>query len=241
MIYFSEPNGPETVNGGRLKEMFGGEKQQGRENYGQHTNFKMRATPLLASNHELRTNLRDHGFWRRIKYYRSKVKFCANPDPANPYEQLVDLDFNKTTKNNPEYLKALLSTLVHYNQQFRLKYDCCIDKIPCETIARETAEYRASCDTMHRFLLSMLVVSPDTPEQLSTTKLAHFYNSWYNENVQKNAREADNISSIAKDFVTSAIGKHLTVGEGIEPYLVGFRVRSAAGESLRVGETAFRA
>ncbi len=236
MIYFSEFNGVERLNSGRLKDMFSGEDQAGRDLNSKHKNFKMRATPIAVSNYDFTTDCTDHGLWRRIYYYKSKIKFCSDPDPSNPYEKKADPKLMNMCKNDPDILRAILSILVHDNNVLRLKYANDVRNVPCPTIRRETEEFRNRQDILNRFITQMIVrTAPNVQAQVPLTDIANIYLDWCSLNISK--RRADgNIETICAQIENSCLsGSIMTFSDGSK-VLAGHRVRESQMEPLKEGE-----
>lgn len=237
MIYFSEFNGVEELNSGRLKDMFSGEKQAGRDLRGKHKNFKMRASPIAVSNYDFTTTCTDHGLWRRIFYYKSKIKFCSDPDPNNPYEKKADPKFINVYKNDPEILRAVLSILVHDNNILRMKYGGDVRNVPCETIRRETEEFRNRQDLLNRFITQMIVkTASNVNAQVPLTDIANTYLDWCSVNISKK-RADGNVETICAQIENSCLtGSIITYSDGSK-VLSGHRVRESLMEPLKEGES----
>lgn len=232
-IYFSEPDGQETLNSGRVKELFSGEKQSGNDKYGKQRSFRMRASPLAVSNYDFETDCTDEGFWRRIYYYKTKMKFVSNPDPNNKYEKKKDLKFINEYKNDPKIMQAMLSMLVYYNNILRNKYDNSMTNVPCQTIRRETENFRNRKDTVNRFIIQMVVQSP-LYEEITITELAAAYIDWYRANIKK----IDvSVANIVSKFENSRLAKYLHRKADTTVVLRQHRIKMNATESLREGES----
>lgn len=238
--YFSEPNGPESFNTGRLKEMFGGEDQTTRNLFKGQTSFQMTATSLIISNFDLSTDCTDHGFWRRIFYYNSKVKFCANPDPNNPFEKKDDPRFIKFFKKDPDFRRALLSCLVEWNRQFKEKYNGNLRNINAPTIARETEEFRNRQDTINRFISQMIIVAaPEDKESfINIDLLCLKYAEWYNIMIKKGTSQ--NIGMIKSKFENSRLQKLFTKDKSGNTVILGHRVKDSSADQLRQNEQYLR-
>lgn len=236
MVYFSEFNGVERLNSGRLKDMFSGEDQAGRDLNSKHKNFKMRATPIAVSNYDFTTDCTDHGLWRRIYYYKSKIKFCSDPDPANPFEKKADPKLMNMCKNDPDILRAILSILVHDNNILRMKYGNDVRNVPCPTIRRETEEFRNRQDILNRFITQMIVrTAPSVQSQVPLTDIANIYLDWCSLNISKK-RADGNIETICAQIENSCLsGSIMTFSDGSK-VLAGHRVRESQMEPLKEGE-----
>jgi phage/plasmid-associated DNA primase len=243
-VYFSEPNREEKFDSGRVKEMFGGEKQGGHDKFGKHKTFKMRASPLLVSNYDVCTDCTDDGFWRRCFYYRTKIKYKKEPNPDNPYERQEDPRFINEYKNKPEFLAAMLSVLVYYNQVLHCKYGGNIKNVACPTIRRETEEFRNRMDTINKFITQMIVKSEsgqplvgqlEAPEY-SLLEIVDRYMEWYRTNIDATVANKMNIQNLSNQFENSCLASSLI--RKSKDYLVlrGHRIRGAISEPLFKGE-----
>jgi len=236
-VRFSEPNGPEKLNSGRFKEMFGQQKISGRGNYGDQSNFKMTASPIVVSNYDFIVDSSDEGTWRRMRYYRMKMTFKTNPDPNNPFEKLRDERFQSVYKNDPDMLAAMLSIMVHYNQILNLKYGGIISRVPCPTIERETTEWRNRQDVLNKFITQMIVRAAANEEeryQYGLNVISNSYIDWYNTNVRMTKNH--NVEQIMTKFENSALQKFLKRQIDGSIILIKHRLRESVTEPLRYGE-----
>jgi len=177
-FYVEEANKSEILNSSRVKLISSPGMQSGRDLHKCQENFRNTCNVVAASNYDYICNYTDHGFWRRIYYYRNKVKFCANPDPKNQYERRENPAIMRVYPNDAQYKQAMLSILVHYNEILRQKYNNDLKQIPVPTIEAETFEFRRRQDTIHRFITEMVVYSPGA-EAMSLYAVASRYQDWY--------------------------------------------------------------
>lgn len=232
-FYFDEFGSCEVLNTARLKGMVNPGKQSGRDVYSKQCNFKNTCNPVVLSNFELIVETRDHGTWRRILYYKNKMKFCKNPDPNSPWEKKVDPSLIDDCTNDPLYLEDMMSILVHYNKILCRDYKGDIKNVPCPTIDRETEEYRNRMDSINRFITQMMVKSPST-EHITHQVLASRYIEWYGATVK--SEHKFNISSLQSDFENSRLAAGFTMHETGDKVLYGYRIKHATDEYLRDGE-----
>jgi len=247
---FTEPNKLMNLNTGRLKEMFGGEDQTSREVYGSQKNWEMKATPTIISNWDFNTDCTDEGFWRRTNYYKSKIKFVQNPNPANKYEVKKDERFIREYKKDPRFHEAMLSFLVENNKIFHRKYGGNIEKVNCPTIRKETQEWRNRQDTINRFITQRIVrvnavendnanantaytnaYIPEYPLNIVASK----YSEWYNENIGKNYNE--DISGLMMRFENSCLQSYLVRHTDGSLILRGHRIRESSSDQIRENES----
>jgi phage/plasmid-associated DNA primase len=232
-FYFDEFNRCEILNTGRVKGMVNPGWQSGRDLNVRQCNFKNINNPVLLSNFELIIETRDHGTWRRIYYYNNKVKFCKNPDPNNKWEKKANTALIDSCPNDPLYLEAMLSILVHYNTILHRDYKNDIKNIPVPTIDYETEVYRNRMDTINRFITQMIVKSPDS-EPILNTILAQKYQEWYNQSIKAQGQTLPDVQS---EFTNSKVAPSMSMHECGLMALNGHRVKATADEPLQPGES----
>ena len=232
-FYFDEFNKCELLNTARVKAMVSPQWQSGRDLHTRQCNFKNTCNPIALSNFDFIIDTTDHGTWRRIYYYRNKVKFCRNPAPGNIYEKRVNPKFIDEYTNSPDYKQAMLSILVHYNAKLHSFYGGDIKNVPSETIARETEDFRNRQDALNKFITQMIFVSPGA-EPIGMTVLAGKYSEWYVRNI-KDGKQT--IVDIQSQFDNSRIAAHLVYHSSGVKMLKGHRIKDNPEDPLEEGET----
>lgn len=232
-FYFDEFNKCEVLNTGRVKSIVNPGWQTGRDLHQRQSNFKNTCNPIALSNFDFIIDTTDHGTWRRIYYYRNKVKFCKNPNPNNPYEKKVDDRFINQYTNDPLYKQAMLSIMVHYYSKLCREYGGDIKNVHVPTIERETEEFRNRQDALNRFITQMIVKSPNA-EAIGLPSLASKYIEWYNRNVKPSSQT---IIAAQAELENSRIAVHLERRLSGIYFLVGHRVKSYPEEPLEEGES----
>lgn len=231
-FYFDEFNKCEVLNTARIKAMVNPGWQSGRDLNERQTLFKNTCNPVALSNFDFIIETTDHGTWRRILYYRNKVKFCKNPNPNNPYEKLVNSKYMDEYTNDPLYKQAMLSILVHYYQKLWRDYGGDIKNVPCPTIERETEEFRNRQDALNRFITQMIVKSP-TADSIGLPSLAGKYVEWYNRNVKATPLTILDVQSqIENSRIATSLERRLN---GLM-FLTGHRLKQFPDEELQEGE-----
>ncbi len=231
-FYFDEFNRNDMLNTARVKSLVNTGWQSGRENYGNQKNYKNTCNPMAMSNWEFVIEDTDHGTWRRIYFYRNKIKFCEHPDPNNPYEKLVDHRFTDEYANDPAYLEAMLSILTHNYSILCRDYKCNLNLIPVPTIVRETERFRNSQDALNRFITQNMVRSPSA-EPISMQTLASRYGEWYGRNIRP---ATQSVNSVQAQFENSCVSSDLRRKAADVVFLTGYRIRSSLEEPLEDGE-----
>jgi phage/plasmid-associated DNA primase len=185
--------------------------QTGNEKFKTQENFEVNARFIMASNYAPRITGTDYGIWRRLLYYHCKRRFLdpKEIDPKNPYHHKRETKFLELWTSDVRYQQAFLSIMVKYYQIYRYQYNGDMNKIPKNTIDKETQEFRYEQDTLARFLKENVVFvgthdpvddSPITDIPLS--ELAQLYINWYSKNI-------DNTPHIRKEVIKSLRECHL--------------------------------
>ena len=189
-----------------------------------HCNF------IVASQYSFIITTTDHGTWRRLLHYTSKVKFCANPNPDSPFEKKEDQRFVRDYPNNPDFQSAILSILVHYYERLENEYGGELKQVPCPTIMRETEIFRNGQDSLNRWICESIIISPDSQEQFALSVLADKYKHWFMSNVENKFTKS--ASDVIKEIESSALSKHLQIGLNRMLVLKGCRINSAQDELI---------
>jgi len=214
-----EFNEESILDGKCIKQTTGNIKITGRGLFSGQEVFDNTAVIILASNYDFRMINFDHGLWRRICYYRCKIKFCENPDPDNPHEKKEDLSLGKEVTKDTKYHVAMLTLLVHYYSILQNEYGGNIEKISIPTIKRETLAFRNRQDTINHYITEMLDVDPESKIHVADL-LAH-YGQWYKTNISSNDKRQ--ISVILDQFKNSTIKKAFS-----KDFLEGYSIRKYA-------------
>lgn len=156
-FYIEEFDKCEALNIARIKALVSPSWQSGRDLNLRQENFTLSSDTVLMTNYDFVVDTTDDGTWRRLYYYRNKVKFCPNPDPANPYEKRENPDFIYKYAKHPMYKQAMLSIMCHWYEVLARDYGGNLYNVPVPTIARETEEYRNTQDKIHHFIRQMVV------------------------------------------------------------------------------------
>lgn len=240
MIYYSEPNACTQINIGLLKEILGQEKMSGRGHFSDQENFRPSCIHISASNYDYEINTSDFGTWRRIMYYRCKVKFMSNPNPKNQYEKKENPSFGKSMTTNVFALEATLSILTHFYEKLYRLHEGHIKNVRSTTIERESMEFQNRQDCINEFICQM-VVKIDDPTDTPTillSNMAELYNIWYISN--KSPVRVSNIKVI-EELKNSRIAQYIVIDEGTgTASLSGHRVKENPSEEPREGETPYR-
>jgi hypothetical protein len=232
-FYIDEFNKCEVLNTARVKAMVTPGWQSGRDLHERQANFKNTSNTVCYSNFDFIVDTTDHGTWRRIYYYKNKMSFRQDPNPDNPFEKKVDPRVIDVYPNDPLYLTANLSILVHYNTILRRDYGGDLKNVPVPTIDRETEVFRNRQDALNRFITQMMVVSPKA-EAIGLSTLASRYIEWYNRTVkQTNQSGMDVQAQFENSRIASAIERR---GANVQ-VVVGYRVKLTPEEPIGEDES----
>jgi len=223
-VYYSEANACASINVGALKEMLGQEKLSVRQNYGEQENIRPHCIHISTSNYDYEIECTDWGTWRRIYYYRCKMKFDANPEPGNKFETKADPDLGKHFTTNPLAQEAMMSILVHYYEQYQNKYGASLSKVQCPTIRYETQCFRNRQDYINEFICQKILKTSKKREELhSLTQLAEMFETWFMANKRKTALLRKQIIS---ELSNSILSKYIRKDENTEVFMLhGHRIR----------------
>lgn len=233
--YCEETQKSEPLNTQRLKEIVNPGEISGRELHKAQENFEVTANIMVGQNYNFDVKgLSDHGTWRRIKHYTSKVKFCSNPDPANRFEKKDDQRFVLEYVNNPLCQEAMLSILVYYYERLQRDYDGSIKNINCHLLEKETEAFRNSQDMINRFITECIVYSPGNGFSLSLPTVAGSYIEWFGVNIDRRRHVP---SEIIQDFENSALQKYLKRAPNRTMALHDCRILTTENRMLADGES----
>lgn len=231
--YVEETQKAEPLNSQRLKEIVNPGEISGRDLNSKQENFEVTANLMVGQNYDFVIDTTDHGTWRRLKHYRSKVKFCANPDPSNPYEKKDDQRFVREYIGDPDCQAAMLGILVHYYQRLQCEYAGSVKNVPCPTLDMETEDFRNGQDTINRFITEMVVHSPGNGHSYALATVAGHYVEWYNVNIDRRRHVA---SEIIQDLENSALQKYLKRALNKTMVLNNCRILTPDSRTLVEGE-----
>jgi len=232
-FYFDEFNKSEHLNTARVKAIVTPSWQTGRDLYAKQSCFKNTSNPIALSNFDFVIDTTDHGTWRRIYYYICKTKFCAKPNPANPYERLENARLIDECSNDPRYRQAMLSIMVEYYRRLTITYGGDLKRVPVPTIMRESAVFRNRQDAVNLFITQMLVLSPKA-DPVPMTALTAAYIAWYSRTVRQSSQTA---LDAAAGFGNSRIAASLERRLNSTQYLIGYRIKGAPEDPLEPGES----
>ena len=118
-VWMSEPEKQDTIYGGKLKLMTGGDKMTSRGLFKGTEQFKPQFKIVLMCNDLPKLSGNDGGIWRRLEVveYISKFTDDPRPSPANPYQYLADEQLDKKLEAwKVIFMVKLLETYVKYDQ-----------------------------------------------------------------------------------------------------------------------------
>jgi len=233
--YFEETNKTQTLNVARMKEVVNPGEASGRDLNQKQEVFNITCNLIGASQYSFIIDTTDHGTWRRIRHYTSKIRFLASPDPKNPFEKKDNQKFVRQYPDDPEFQASLLSILIHYYERLQREHHGEIKNVRSPTLERETEAFRIGQDALHRFISSTIVVSPNHHAEYPLTVISSSYTEWYTRNIDKKRHVA---TEVIKELENSVLGRYIRPSANHVPVLVGCRVLDADHMALAEGEEA---
>jgi phage/plasmid-associated DNA primase len=216
--YFEESRRGDKLNEARLKEVANPGFMTARDLHRKQEVFPVTCNCVATSQYPFIIDAVDHGTWRRIRHYQSKIQFKKDPDPAKPYEKKEDQDLIR--RDDPDFQVAFLSVLTYYYEKLQKEYRGEIQNVPAPTIIKETEEFRSSRDSMHRYIRQNVVKS-SCGNKYPLSYLVTRYIEWYAYNVDKNTPK---IATIEQEFRNSLLSKYLSPLANGDYELVGCRI-----------------
>lgn len=209
-LYCEESDRSEVLVGSCLKTLINAGEISCRDMHEKQQTFEITTTTVLASNHDFIIEGTDYGTWRRIRRYVPKCTFVEEPRPHS-FERRADPKFVLDFAQDPAYLQALLSILVHYWDRLQNEYGGELLRVPSETIDRETQEYRIQQDHFHRFIVERCVDSPETvpPRVYTVGEVQQAYAAWARVTLNEHVARRLSGGEIVGALENSALGKYL--------------------------------
>lgn len=220
--YAEESNKAQNLNVARMKELVNAGEVSSRDLNSKQETFTMKCNFVVASQYSFIVNTTDHGTWRRLKHYTSKTKFCANPDPNNPYEKKDNQDFNLKYSSDPNFLASMLSILSHYYERLHKEYGGELKNVQCPTLDIETEAFRVSQDAIHRWICECIVISPNNDIDYDIGTITNNYMDWYKLHIDRKA--VITVNNLMKEIMSSAISKYLKPAPNKNVVLKGCRI-----------------
>jgi hypothetical protein len=231
--YAEETLKAQTLNVARMKELVNAGEISSRELNCRQETFTIHCNFVVASQYGILVPTTDHGTWRRIVHYTSKVRFSKNPDPANPLEKPEDQRFVRAYPDDPCFQEATFSLLGHYYERLQNEYGGELKNVPAPTLQHETRAFRVSQDALHRWVCEAIVRSPAHEAEYPLPALSSLYVEWYARNIDRKHHAA---GETIKDLASSAISKYLHPAPNRTLVLRGCRVLTADEPRLRPDE-----
>lgn len=202
--YISEPAQNETLNMGIIKELTGGDAMFNRGLYSDGSEKTYTFQINLLSNECPNITGRTEGDWRRIELCHFLSKFCANPDPRNPFEKHMDPDLDEKLDYWADSFMSFMLTEVYPRCAPHLKIPDCM--------RQAHTQYREEEDIFHNFFKERAVKTSTTLDRISWT-------NWYNmfeESVRRSiGRQNMPKKKVAKDAFEKCFGAKLHKGEWV--------------------------
>lgn len=226
VVFGSETEKNEELQTAKMKEVLGAETITGRRLHQDQVEFKPRCNIIVSSNYDFIIKMKDHGTWRRIYYYRHKIKFVdeCEYDPEDKFLRLKDPKWASEYVNDSQCREAFLNILCEYYKKYITYYDGRLANVHSPTMEREKNAYRNEQDFMNKFINEKLIYSPDST--LSYDNFVEAFGSYYVKyhNIATKPKygdiENDILTSYLKDFIKSnakEIEKHRLFDSELNP------------------------
>jgi len=188
LAFYSETNKQEEINTAIVKELTSQESISGRGIYQSQTTFRPKCNHVITTNYFPVIKTTDYGIWRRMKLYRHKIQFKPKNkiDLNNKYEKLADENIAREFSYNKKIKEAFLALLVEYYKDLYKNHGGKISNITCETLEKDSLEYRNSMDTLNRFICQNVVVSKGS--KVNINEVVEAYSSYLIEEFGKNTQ-----------------------------------------------------
>jgi phage/plasmid-associated DNA primase len=231
--YVEETKKAEILNDQRLKEIVNAGDISARDLNTKQDCFEVTANIMVGQNYDFTIKTRDHGTWRRLKHYTSKVQFRSNPNPDNPFDRKEDPRYLNEYVKDPNCLTAMLSILVYFYERLQTEYGGQLKNIKCETLDRETEIFRNSQDPMNLFITELVVESPEYEEYYLVEEVGNRYHNWLQNRNRGAKMERD---ELVEEVHNSALQKYIVRRENKPSILKGIRILANASEPLNESE-----
>jgi len=232
--YSEESNKAQALNVARMKEIVSAGEMSGRDLNSKQETFTMKVNVVAASQYSFVVNTTDHGTWRRLRHYTSKVKFCKNPSESCAFEKREDQRFVRQYPDDPHFQSAFLSILVHYYERLQADHGGELKNFHSPTIEKESEVFRTGQDALHRWICESVVLSPDSAAEYPLGVLGGHYTEWYGVHIERRRHVA---GEIIKEIESSALSKYLHPAANRTLILRGCRVLTSDEMALRPGES----
>lgn len=188
LAFYSETNKQEEINTAVVKELTSQESISSRGIYQSQSIFRPKCNHVITTNYFPVVKTTDYGIWRRMKLYRHKIQFKPKNkiDLTNKYEKLADENIAREFSYNKKIKESFLALLVEYYKDLYKNHGGKISNIVCDTLEKDSLEYRNSMDTLNRFICQNVVVSKGS--KVNINEVVEAYSSYLIEEFGKNTQ-----------------------------------------------------
>lgn len=229
--YVEETQKSEPLNSQRLKEIVNPGEISGRDLNRTQENFDVTANIMVGQNYDFIIDTTDHGTWRRIRHYRSKIIFCSTP--STEWEKKDDQRFVTEYINNIHCLEAMLSIMVHYYEKLHLKYGGLVKNVISPTLETESRTFRNGQDTINRFITENVIVSPGW-KTYALAEIGSLYKDWHQRNI--NQLKSFNPAEVIQQLENSILQPFIRRAANKTPTLHNCRILSSETDELQPHE-----
>jgi phage/plasmid-associated DNA primase len=231
--YVEETKKAEILNDQRVKELANAGEMSARDLNSKQECFEITANIAVGQNYDFIVKTKDHGTWRRLRHYTSKVKFDKNPNPDNPFEYKDDPRFIEEYVKDPNIHAATLSILVYFYERLQNEYNGSLKKVDCQTLNRETEIFRNEQDPLNTYITEHVVISPGNATPYSIEEVGGFYLAWRQNNVTRGSMKRN---ELIEDITNSALQKYIKRFPNKPSIIKGIRILETPTDPLEEGE-----
>ncbi len=236
LAFYSETNKQEEINCAVVKEFTSQESVTTRAIFQSQTTFRPKCNHVITTNYYPIIKTTDYGIWRRMKLYRHKIQFKPKSklDVNNKYEKLADENIAKEFSYNKGIREAFLSLLVEYYKDLYENHGGKLSNIRCDSLERDSLEYRNSMDTLNRFICQNVIVSKGS--KVNINEMVDAYATFLVEEYGKNTQIYKN--ELKQLVENSELRAFYKIASGGKTEFVGIRLHdsSDSDEMLVDGE-----
>lgn len=204
------------------------------EKYKEQETFENTTNLIVGQNFNFRVETLDHGTWRRLRHYSSKISFRKNPNPENKFEKKEDQRFILDYVKDPDCLSALMGILAYYYERLQREYGGLLKNVRSQTLEYETERFRNSQDVINRFIMEMIVNSPGNGHVYSVSEIAGQFTEWFGTTIGPNA---PNACETMQEILNSALRGFLKRAPNATHILLNCRILTRRTMILAKGES----
>lgn len=173
---FVEPEKNEIIQASIIKQLSGCDEITARGLHQKQQSVVPTFKSVLICNNIPKVSEDSYAVWRRIRIVDWPMTFKENPDPKNPHEALLDINFNLKVKHWAPYF---LGCLVHWLKLYRKEGL----KEP-ESVIAHTRAYQEENDEYLEFRQKYITFSKEN-DGVSWADLREKFREWHQQNISR--------------------------------------------------------